>query len=227
MMRSPGPPLDRRSFLGTLGVAAGTATLHPMILAAERPRAIARHRPDGREWDLSWLEQLDRARHKQVFDMGSLDWGLHVSTNYLNAFRDVMSLQYPDVVAVVGIASRAFPINASDALWKKYALGEKWDITDPATGKPAIRNVFAAEPAPEGYRAEDAIPQVVPRGTIFWQCHNSLMGLSEGFAHAAGVTTEAMYAELSAGLLPHVKIVPAHTMAIGLVQEHGASYEKL
>lgn len=34
-------------------------------------------------------------------------------------------------------------------------------------------------------------------------------------------------AELIAGLLPGVYLVPAHTMAIGLSQEHGCTYEAL
>jgi hypothetical protein len=39
-------------------------------------------------------------------------------------------------------------------------------------------------------------------------------------------TFEAVRAELVAGLLPGVKLIPAHTMLIGLAQEHGCTYEK-
>ena len=38
---------------------------------------------------------------------------------------------------------------------------------------------------------------------------------------------DTVRAELIAGLLPGVKLIPAHTMLIGLSQEHGCSYQRL
>lgn len=214
--------VNRRTFLGALG---GAAVL-PSFVRAVEARTIQPERAP-QDWDLSWVNELDRVRHKQVFDMGSLDWGTHVTTNYLNAFRDVLKLGAPDVVALMGIASSAFPMNASDALWAKYRLGEKWEVRDPVTDAWATRNIFDLDPAPMGFRAESAVSNLAARGTIFWQCHNALTGVSQQLAAETGVTPAAMYQELRAGLLPHVKVVPAHTMLIGLVQEHGATYEKL
>ncbi|MBA2292036.1 MAG: hypothetical protein H0W15_06240 [Gemmatimonadales bacterium] len=215
---------DRRRFLGSLGVAAAATTLPPFVgqleAATPTPGFAAT------DWDLEWVKDVGKARHKQVFDMGSVEAGLHVPTNYLDAFEDVMKLKRGEVLAVIGIASNAFPMNASDALWAKFPLGERWKVTDPDTGTWAARNLFAADPAPKDFRAKDTIATLVARGTIFWQCHNALMGLSRRMA-PAGTSTEAMYEELKAGLLPHVKIVPAHTMLIGLVQEHGCTYEKI
>jgi len=215
-------PVNRRTFLGALG----GATVLPAFVRAVEARAIHQDLT-SQDWDLSWVNDLDRVRHKQVFDMGTLDWGTHVTTNYLAAFQDLLKLGAPDVVALVGIASSAFPMNASDALWAKYQLGEKWEVRDPATGEWATRNIFDLDPAPRPLRAEDAVSNLAARGTIFWQCHNALTGVSEQLAAATGATPAAMYQELRAGLLPHVRMVPAHTMLIGLVQEHGATYEKL
>ena len=213
--------LDRRSFLGSVGLAAGAASLPSFARDLDASAA-----PITADWDLNWVNALDRVKHKQVFDMGSLEYGMHVVTNYLDAFQSVMKLTQAEVVAVVGIASSTFPMNASDALWSKHALGEKWKVRDPDTGEWATRNIYAADPAPKGGRDTDAIGRLVQRGTIFWQCHNALMGVSRRLA-GPGVAIEPMYEELKAGLLPHVKIVPAHTMLIGLVQEHGCTYEKL
>ena len=148
-------PVDRRTFLAGLGVAAGATSLPPFLRQVQA--TPVRHRATSEEWDLSWVADLDKARHKQVFDMGTLDWGTHTTTNYLKAFREVMNLGYPDVVAVVGIASSAFPMNAGDALWAKYQLGEKWEVRDPDTGAWATRNIFDADPAPRGFRPDDAV----------------------------------------------------------------------
>lgn len=215
-------PVTRRNFLGNLGVAATMPAFLRQVEATQVARSSL-----SQDWDLGWIAGLDRARHKQVFDMGSLDWGTHVTTNYLDAFQDVMKLGHPEVVAIVGIASSAFPMNAGDALWARYQLGEKWQIRDPATGNWATRNIFDLDPAPRPLRAKDAVTGLAARGVIFWQCHNALVGVSERLAAGTTTAPAAMYQELKAGLLPHVRMVPAHTMVLGLVQEHGATYEKI
>ena len=76
-------------------------------------------------------------------------------------------------------------------------------------------------------RSKDAVTRLAARGTVFRQCHNALMGVSQQLSAGTTTTPVAMYQEPKAGLLPHVKIVPAHPMLIGLVQEHGATYEKI
>ena len=76
----------------------------------------------------------------------SEDTPLRVPMNYLDAFRDVYHLEPPEVNVVIGIARVAFPINASDAIWEKYQLGERWNIKDPQSGKPATRNIFLGQP---------------------------------------------------------------------------------
>ena len=53
-----------------------------------------------------------------------------------------MKLEPPAIQTVVGISGTAFPVNASDRLWEKYALGTRNKITDPKTKAPATRNIF-------------------------------------------------------------------------------------
>src|SRR5882724_6873189 len=101
--------------------------------------------PAAGGWDLSWLDRF-KGKHKQVFDLGSFDLSidtpLRVPMNYLDTFRDVYRLEPPAINVAVGISRAAFPMNASDALWKSFHLGERWGIKDPATGQPATRNIF-------------------------------------------------------------------------------------
>ena len=128
---------NRRSFVTRLTGFSALALLSPLAdrvgLQAVEPSA----EPSTSDWDFSWLDTL-KGKHRQVFDFGSLEGGepLRVVRNYLNAHKEVYRLEFPRVNAVVGIASNAFPINASDALWAKYSLGEKWKvrILQPAHG---------------------------------------------------------------------------------------------
>jgi hypothetical protein len=176
------------------------------------------------DWDLSWLDQL-QGKHKQVFDLGGPE--LEAVANYLRAFRDVYRLEHPQVNAVVGVAYKAYPINAVDALWAKYKLGARWQINDYRTGKPATRNVFieSRNDVPD-YARGAGVRELQSRGAIFWQCNNALNKVVHELSRDTKQTFDTVRAELVAGLLPGVKLIPAHTMLIGLAQEHGCTYEK-
>lgn len=209
-------PSNRRTFMGTVGALAGWLAVKPESSGRE---------PLAKGWDMSWLDRLT-GKHKQVFDFSNLEIGLRVVSNWLNAHEEVYGLRAPDVNAVVGIGGRTFPVNASDALYTKYPIGELWKVTDPATGKPALRNIFLEG----GDNPRDVAAKVRPlqaRGVIFWQCNNALHGVSAQIAEAVKAPEPEVYQTLKAGLNPGVILVPAHTMLIGLCQERGCAYESL
>jgi len=208
--------VPRRSFLTALASLTGVALARPSIAM-----------PVSDTWDLSWLDQL-KGRHKQVFAVGSLpdQLPLHIVANYLDAHREVFGLAYPDINTVVGIARRGFPINAQDALWTKYELGRRWQVKDPATGEWARRNIYwDAMPAPPGKVV--GVKPLQARGTIFWQCNNALNNIVRDLSADTGQPADALRAELIAGFNPGVRLIPAHTMLLGLAQEHGCTYEQL
>jgi hypothetical protein len=216
---------DRRSFVASVasfvGLAAAGGALDPSPVAATEPAVT----PSG-PWDLSWLDEL-RGKHKQVFSIGQLKGHqpMHVVVNWLDAHQEVFGLSHPNVNAVVGIAT-SFPINASDALWAKYELGRLWELDDPNTGTWARRNVYLdAMPAAPGKVV--GVKPLQARGAIFWQCNNALNVVTRRLAREFGGTAEAIRTELLAGLNPGVKLVPAHTMLLGLAQERGCTYEQI
>ena len=209
---------SRRGFLASVGALAGAAALLPEIAAAETVASGS--------WDLSWLDRL-KGKHRQVFDFANMDIGLVVVKNWLDAHEEVFRLRYPQVNAVVGIGGHAFAVNAGDALYQKFPIGEQWKVTDPETGKPALRNIFLDGPAAPSPRAGAGVRPLQARGTIFWQCNNALNGVASQLAAAVKRPQPEVYGELRAGLNPGVLLVPAHTMLIGLAQERGCSYEML
>lgn len=213
-------PQGRRSFLSVLMSLAGITAID----GPSSPAAAQQPAGSAKGWDLQWIDDL-KGRHKQVFDMADADPAsqpppLRLPRNYLDGFRDVYSVAFPEVRTVVGISGRAFPVNASDRLWEKYALGERSKIIDPATGKPAVRNVYLADPT-LGVKALQA------RGTVFWQCSIALDSIAQQLAQARQLPVADVRADLLAGLNPGVRLVPSHVMALGLVQEHGLTYVKI
>ena len=211
---------SRRSFISVLTSLAGVTAIQSAgtQAAAQVPAGSAPH------WDLKWMDEL-KGPHKQVFDFADADPAaqpppLRLPRNYLDAFRDVYQVEFPEVRTVIGISGHAFPYNASDRLWAKYALGERSKIIDPVTKQPAVRNIFMDD-ATFGVKALQA------RGTIFWQCNIALNAIAQQLAQARQLPTADVRADLLAGLNPGVRLVPSHVMAIALVQERGVTYVKV
>ena len=217
---------NRRSFLSSIGALSGLAILSKAEkLEAMPPRIAAAASP----WDLSWLDAF-KGKHKQVFDFGDVDISeeshLVVVNNWLNAHKEVFGLESPEVNTIVGIAGHAYPINASDSLWENYPIGEHWKIKDPRTNTWAKRNVYN-DPDQKNSRGSFDIASLVSRGTVFWQCNNAFGKVVSQLAKATGRPADKVRAELLAGMMPGVHLVPAHTMLIGLAQEHGFTYEAM
>jgi hypothetical protein len=209
---------DRRTFLATLGFSALS-------------RAAGAQAPGGSPagaTDISWFDTF-KGKHKHVFDLGSFDLSvdspLRQPVTYFAGHREVSKLEPPDDVnVIVAISHKAFPMNASDALWEKYKLGEVWGIKDSATGKPSVRNIFLG--AATG-AAGATVRALQARGVVFWQCNFALGAVASELAAKTGAKSQDVRSELMAGLNPGVRMVPAHTWAIGYAQERGFTYENL
>lgn len=212
---------DRRTFLSTL---TGIASLTSLAATHQAPAQTAA----GARLDVSWFDAF-KGKHRQVFDLGSFDLSvdspLRQPGTYFSAHREVSHLEPPDDINVlVGISHKAFPMNATDALWEKYRLGEHWNIKDPSTGKPSVRNIFLGQASGAGGATVRALQA---RGVVFWQCNVAVAAVASELAQRTGGQAQEIRTDLLAGLVSGVRLVPAHTWAIGFVQERGFTYEKL
>jgi hypothetical protein len=210
---------NRRSFVSTLVSLAGFSA----IGSSTGEAAVQAPAAPGGSWDMTWLDQL-KGQHKQVYDLGAADLAadprpLRFARNFVDTFRDVYKLEFPDINTVVGISAPAFAMNASDRLWDKYQLGERYKIIDPATRKPAVRNIFLDD-------GNMSVKSMQARGTLFWQCNVALGGVAQQLADANHLAVADVRADLMAGLNPGVRLVPSHVMALALVQERGFTYMK-
>jgi len=210
----------RRSFISTVASFAGLAATGAS--AGQLPAGQAAAAAGG--LDLAWLDQMV-GKHKQLYDLGGLNLEadprpLRFARNFLDTFRDVYRLEYPDINTAVGISGPAFPMNASDQLWAKYKLGERSKIIDPQTKEPAVRNIFYDD------RSEISVKAIQARGTVFWQCNVALGLVAQQLATAFQLPVADVRGELIAGLNPGVRLMPSHVMALALAQERGFTYMK-
>jgi hypothetical protein len=211
----------RRSFFSAVVSLTGLAVAR--LSAGQQPAAQAAARR-ANEFDMAWLNQV-KGRHKQLYDLGSLELSveprpLRFTRNFLDTFRDVDHLEYPDINTAVGISGPAFPMNASDRLWAKYKLGERSKIIDPMTKQPAVRNIFYDD------GSDISVKAIQARGTLFWQCNVALGNVAQQLATAFQMPLAEVRADLVAGLNPGVRLMPSHVMALALAQEKGFSYMK-
>lgn len=236
----PGPQPTRRALLRT-GVAASA---FGMLGAWNLSQAAARPPDYGAPIYDAALKATGGV--KGVFQSPAIDARLmdgkevnHLLLlqlrNWLNSFELAYKMDPADLHTVVATYASANVLTYGDAIWRKYRLGEKYDLTDPVTGKAAVRNLFwpsrfsadaPPDPAPTGSIYQDSgIEALQKRGTVFLTCTNSLMGhaaaaVADGRA-PAGMDAAAVAADIRANLIPNAVVVPAVVGEVSLCQQAG------
>lgn len=222
---------SRRTFLGTM-LGATTAAALPM--SASNAVAAEIDQND------SWLADID-GKHKCLFDFPAHKNGaglVHIF-NYITTYQAAYGIGSDDV-ATIGTLYSAGPNSSvtmafNDAMWEKYRFGEYHSLNDPATGKPATRNLFykhmegdelprvgAIGPFPDA--SISALQQNA--GTVFLLCNNAMMAAAMDLSRLGRGETEAIYADLKDNIQPGVHLVPAMVIAIERAQAAGISYNK-
>jgi hypothetical protein len=196
------------------------AAAHAAVLAAALPESGA-----SGEWDTRWIERIRAARHRAVFDMPGGDGGLDLAARFLENVDDVFGVHPGQACAVLNIRTRAVTIGLDDALWSRYPLGEDAGVTDPATGKPALRNVNRALPADAlSAQAARTLTGLQAHGAIILVCDFALGHLARRLATKSGRDATAVLVELRAGLLPGAVAVPSGIFGLAIAQNAGCAF---
>lgn len=139
--------VDRRNFLSRLG--AGTAVLSAGAfrspLDAEERHSAEQVVSQG-AWDMSWVDKIQRAPYKSVFDSTALADGaaIDLASGIWNDFKAVYGSD--DVARMVIIMRQLGQVMGfNDTLWEKYAIGEERKVNDSVTKLPAKRNPWTHE----------------------------------------------------------------------------------
>jgi intracellular sulfur oxidation DsrE/DsrF family protein len=209
----------RRSFLRQLGggtvIGAGLAANGLIGQAQSGPPAFraARHNQDD------WLDQVPGS-HRFILDtttVPGLENGMLYATNFMVANQQAYGLKDADLAVVIIMRHFSTVFGYNDAMWKKYgtALSQIISFTDPKTKQVPTSNVHLA--ATEG-------PELTPlakRGVQFAVCQMATRVFAGRVAQATGGTSEAVYNELAANLIPNARLVPAGIVTLNRAQERG------
>jgi hypothetical protein len=211
----------RRKFIGTLalGATAGlTAVAAPF-------RQGTTHLNFGADEAENWFRNI-KGNHRVVFDAAEPNsafsiiwtWGFYATNNQTGSPDS-------DITAVCVFRHQAIPFALEDSLWRKYKLGEVFNIKDNRTNAPSIRNPYYK--ATDGdflLNGVDGIKALQDRGAMFCACNLALTVYSGMVAKGLGLDPETVRKEWVRGVLPGIQVVPAGIWALERAQKHDCKY---
>jgi hypothetical protein len=214
---------SRRSFMGAmmLGATASTLSLFSNTMYAKLPSFDEEKMEEADEW----FKKI-KGTHRIVYD-GSKphagfpviwNWAFYLSNNETGSTDD-------DITAMTVLRHDAIPFALNSALWKKYKLGEVFNITDNSTKKPALRNLYY-EPQEGDFPMPviQGIKDLQGRGALFCVCNLAISVYSGVLAQKMSLDASEVYKEWIAAVQPGIQIVPSGVWALGRAQENGCGY---
>ncbi|MEO6684106.1 MAG: twin-arginine translocation signal domain-containing protein [Ginsengibacter sp.] len=228
MQLSHSKSTNRRDFLGKLAFGAGAASLAsisiPLRAVAEAEDvSFSADDPDA------WFNKI-KGKHRIVFDVPApheifpFAWPrVFMMTNSMTGTPE------KNCNEVVVLRHEAIPYALEDRIWKKYSLGEVFNIKDPVTNAPSVRNMFW-KPKPGDFNVpgignvQIGINELQESGAMFCVCNMALTVFSSVLGQKMGMDGGGVLADFKAGVLPGIELVPSGVWAIGRAQEHGCAY---
>ena len=188
------------SALGLFGFASATAQAQPAP-------------SDGPDWP-----GMLKGRHKQLFDIFGINDGFPLG--FVNNFLGPNE----SATAVMIFRHQGLPYALNSTIWAKYKVGAGFNIVDPETKAPAVKNPYY-QPKPGVLPNPDvALDRLIAKGAVMGACGVALRGQSRRLASSAGVTPDEAFKEWSANLLPGVFVLPSGTWGVNRAQEAGCTY---
>jgi intracellular sulfur oxidation DsrE/DsrF family protein len=229
-------PLTRRLFVTQ--AAAGMAAFGALgQAAASEPTQLVWN---SSQWKIDDFRKLveDRARIKQVYDVTQIGQGKFLNNvkNSLNGLRFGFDIPERQIKIAVALHGPANLINYDDTIWAKYQVGEWLKVTDPATGKPAVRNIYYLSKArpgqaglpqdpddPNSADQDSSVQALQARGVQFLSCHTALEEQARALIHRnkPAESPEVIVQEMLAHALPGVLVVASMVAAVALLQAEG------
>lgn len=211
--------LDRREFIGlaTAMAAIGVGAALPASIASAA---------DGPPTEFTrWLDSIN-GRHRIVLDMREPNNGMALAWAWVYLLTAPRGYGVPesDVGVALVLRHNAIPIALDDSVWEKYKLGELFNITDPDTGNPALRNPYYLTMTGEGFLPEMALQKLIDRGVSVGACDMAIHYYSGVAAANVGMKHEDVKADWNQAVLPGVSHMPSGLVACEGAVSRGCTY---
>lgn len=233
---APAPEHDqsRRAFVGGMGRLASMVALTSCAAPAPAQGVAVGMRPNqSGAWDLSWIDRLANAPDRAVFDWPGIGDPsdpivLEIAERYLDNCRTAYESPTYDARVVLNIRTQAVPAALDDTLWERFNLGVEYNVKDPATKEPAVRNPFwHRAPSPVPGITLPTIADLVQRGAIVLVCDFALGHLSKRLAAKSGRSADDVHRELRGGFVASAFAVPSGIFGLARAQNAGCAYIRM
>jgi hypothetical protein len=219
---------SRRQFIAN--VAGGASALAAVglgtadLLAQGAPPAA----PQG-GWDMSWVERVQRAKHRQVFDAPAIAEGTALNNTlvWLNGYSEVYKTSDADMAAVLVFRHHGLPVVLNDDMWARLKFGDEDKLKDPTTGEPTRRNPFVnLKPGDKKLMTfpEGGLDSLMKRGAVVLCCNLAVMRLAGMLEKAEGISQEKAQQAMIASVLPGVIRMPSGVFATSRAEEAGCLF---
>ena len=192
------------------------------------------------DWNPATFQALVKhpARVKQVYDVVKINEGMFLNNvkNSLNGLEFGFGVPRAEIKVAVAMHGPTNMLNYDDFIWNKYQIGEWLKVTDPETGKPAVRNIFAgkdmaavAGAAAQDPDSEDSMYQgrnmatLRHRGVQFLSCHTATEEQARALVRMRNLSQspEELVKEMLAHTIEGTIVVASMVAAIALLQSDG------
>jgi hypothetical protein len=192
------------------------------------------------DWKLADFQKLvnDPARIKQVFDIVQIGDGKFLNNikNSFNGLRFGFGIPERQIKIAAALHGPANLLNYDDYVWEKYQIGEWLKVTDPVTGKPAVRNLFYNNKIGLKQKSSDKNPDdldsiyqntsmqaLQSRGAMFLSCHTALEEQVRALTsrNQLSQSQEDIVKDMLAHTVPGVMLVASMVAAIAILQADG------
>ncbi len=224
-------PRNRRDFL--TAVAGTTAAVAATGFSARELFAQARSFPEYSApqggWDMSWVDKVEKTKHRMVFDMPDFADGMAFTNAlvWLRGYNDVYKTADSDMGGVIVIRHQAIAAAVNDDLWSRFKLGERSKLKDPTTGESALRNPFIKIQAGDKFAvtmAEGGLDALIGRGVTVLCCNLALMRFAGQLAREASISQDEARAQVAASVVPGVIRQPSGIFGVSRAQEAGCHF---
>ena len=210
--------IQRRSFLGTMGVSALTASL-------DASAAAGLDADD--KWDTSWTDRVNR-KHRAAFDSPQFSGGAALirAINWKTEYKEVYGTPPEDMSAVLVVRGEGIWLAMNDEFWRTYKVGEENNFKSGSTGRFRVANPIASGPADASpSAAERTLPKFMASGNIVLACHRAFGSVVELVKKVDRLATdEEAEKKAKIFLLPGVILQPSGVFATLRAQEAGCHY---
>jgi hypothetical protein len=212
---------SRRKFIGTLAASASLTGITGTVLAetaTPQPSKLLSEADD-------WFKSI-KGSHRIVYDAPEPHGGLPVIWSWAYYMTNNQTgTDDSDMTSMVVLRHNAIPYALKDDVWKKYNLGEVFNIDDAKTQAKSLRNnVYEPQEGDFPLPVIDGIKAQQARGAMYCVCDLAISVYSGAVASGMGLNAEDVRNDWLAAVHPGVQVVPSGVWALGRAQENGCGY---